>query len=84
MAHDACWRRGVVASIVRHTRMNEVTLCQLVLVLWVRIPSQYVTSQLGQLSPAFLQGRQIKYQPWLALRLECHLCRWQVTLCDPI
>ena len=36
------------------------------------IPSGYVTSQLGHLSLAALQGRLIKYQLWLGLR---HLCR---------
>ena len=38
------------------------------------IPSGYVTSQLGHLSLAALQGRLIKYQLWLGLRQECHLC----------
>jgi len=47
-------------------------------VTWVQqsgIPSGYVTSQLGHLSLAALQGRLIKYQLWLGLRQECHLCR---------
>ena len=54
------WRRGVVVSVVR--RMNEVTISGPVSTgmgdrLWAGIPSRYVTSQLGQLSLAFLQGR---------------------------
>jgi len=56
------WRRGLVVSVIR--RMNEVTLRLAWLVLgWVtvggrvRIPSRYVTSQLGQLSFASVWGR---------------------------
>jgi len=42
-----CWRRGIVVSGVRHIGDR----------LWAGIPSQYVTSQLGQLSLASLRGR---------------------------
>jgi len=45
------------------------------------IPSRYITSQLGQLSLASLRGHLIEYQLRLGQRWECHLCRWQVTLC---
>jgi len=55
------WRRGVVASVVR--RMNELSYPTSGPVstgmgdrLWAGIPSRYVTSQLGQLSLASLQG----------------------------
>jgi len=37
--------------------------------------SQYVTSQLYQLSLASLRGRLIQYQLRLGVRGECHLCR---------
>jgi len=47
--------------------MNEVNARRSRLVLgWMtvfgRLPSRYVTSQLGQLSVTFLQGRLIEYQ----------------------
>jgi len=47
--------------------MNEVNARRSRLVLgWMtvfgRLPSRYVTSQLGQLSLTFLQGRLIEYQ----------------------
>jgi len=62
------------------------------------IPSLYVTSQLGQLSLASLQGRLIEYQLRLGVRagmspllvgrtMLCHTvlpASWQVTLCDPM
>jgi len=64
-------RRGVVVSSVR--RMNEVNARRARLVPgWVTgragIPSRYVTSQLGQLSLASLQGRLIEYQFRLGVR----------------
>jgi len=64
-------RRGVVVSSVR--RMNEVNARRARLVPgWVTgragIPSRYVTSQLGQLSLASLQGRLIEYQLRLGVR----------------
>jgi len=53
------WRRGVVDSGVR--RMNEVNARRARLVPgWVTVcgrVSRYVTSQLGQLSIAYLRGR---------------------------
>jgi len=55
-----------VVSGVR--RMNEVNARRARLYLWMGdrlragIPSRYVTSQLGQLSLASLQGRVIEYQ----------------------
>jgi len=60
------WWHGIVVSGV--CRMNEVNARRARLVPgWVTvfgrvIPSQYVTSQLGQLSLASLQGRSIEYQ----------------------
>jgi len=38
------------------------------------IPSRYVTSQLGKLSLASLQGRLIEYQLRLGEGRKCHLC----------
>ena len=67
LANDSLgWWRGVVVSGVRH--MNEVNARRARLLPgWVTrlragIPSRYVTSQLGQLSLAFLRGRLIEYQ----------------------
>ena len=61
------WRRGILVSGVR--RMNDVNARRARLVPgWVmtrlraRIPSRYVTSQLGQLSLASLRGRLVEYQ----------------------
>ena len=58
------WRRGVVVSRVR--RVNEINARRALLVPgWVTVflhTSRYVTSQLGQLSLAFLWGRLIEYQ----------------------
>jgi len=48
------------------------------------IPSRYVTSQLGQLSLAFLLGRLIEYQLRLGEGRECHFCPVVLTLCDPM
>jgi len=35
--------------------------------LWVRLPYQYVTGLLGQLGLAFLWGRYIEYQFYMAV-----------------
>ena len=92
---DTCpirWRRGVVVSGVR--RMNEVnprraTHYQVGTWMGDRLragtPSQYVTSQLGQLSLASLRGRIIEYQLQLGYRGgNVTSVGWQVTLYGPI
>jgi len=48
------------------------------------IPSRYVTSQLGQLSLAFLRGGLIEYQFRLGKGGNVTSAGWQVTLCDPV
>jgi len=59
------WRRLVVSGV---RRMNEVNARRARLILgWVTVfergmPSQYVTSQLGQLNLASRRGRLIEYQ----------------------
>jgi len=57
---------GVVVSGVRRMNIVKPRSARLVLgwvtVFWAGIPSQCVTSQLGQLSLASLQGRLIEYQ----------------------
>ena len=59
------WRRLVVSGV---RRMNEVNARRAGLILgWVTVfergmPSQYVTSQLGQLNLASRRGRLIEYQ----------------------
>ena len=45
---------------------------------------QYITSQLGQLDPAFLQGHSIEYQLCRGNGGNVVSAGWRVTLCDAI
>jgi len=47
------------------------------------IPYRYVTSQLGQLSLASIQGRYIEYQLFWGKGGNVTSAGWQVILCDP-
>jgi len=58
--HMIGWRRGIVVSGVRRTSGPVST--GMGDRLWAGIPSRYVTSELGKLSLASLQGRLIEYQ----------------------
>jgi len=50
------------------------------------IPSRYATSQLGQLSLAYLRSRKIGYQLNLAGGKSGNVTSagWQIALCDPM
>jgi len=90
ITHIASWWCGIVASIVR--RRNEVTLRRARLVLgWVTVSgrvyhqSRYVTSQLGQLSLAYLSGvaKSSTSFSW-DKGWNVTSAGWQATLCYPI